>query len=100
MPSLWLLQLLAQNDLTVTQQHGILDLVKGSGLLVQGVLYLLILFSVLSWGIIFSKLNQMRRAKSESEKFIEIFWDSSGLRVAICKISARFFSPPEKPSLR
>jgi biopolymer transport protein TolQ len=79
MPSLWLLQLLAQNDLTVTQQHGILDLVKGSGLLVQGVLYLLILFSVLSWGIIFSKLNQMRRAKSESEKFIEIFWDSRNL---------------------
>jgi biopolymer transport protein TolQ len=74
-----MLQLLAQNDLTVTQQHGILDLVKGSGLLVQGVLYLLILFSVLSWGIIFAKLNQMRRAKSESEKFIEIFWDSRNL---------------------
>jgi len=79
MPSLWLVQLLAQNDLPVLQQHGILDLVKGSGPLVQGVLYLLILFSVLSWGIIFSKLNQMRRAKNESEKFIEIFWDSRNL---------------------
>jgi len=79
MPSLWLVQLLAQNDLPVLQQHGILDLVKGSGPLVQGVLYLLILFSVASWGIIFSKLNQMRRAKNESEKFIEIFWDSRNL---------------------
>jgi biopolymer transport protein TolQ len=79
MPSLWMLQLFAQNDLAVTQQHGILDLVKSSGLLVQGVLYLLIVFSVVSWGIIFAKLNQMRRARSESEKFIEIFWDSRNL---------------------
>jgi biopolymer transport protein TolQ len=74
-----LLQLMAQNDLTLPQQHGILDLVRESSLLVQGVLYLLILFSVLSWGIIFYKINQVRRAKRESEKFIEIFWDSRNL---------------------
>ena len=74
-----LLQLMAQSDITVPQQHGILDLVQGSSPLVQGVLYLLILFSVLSWGIIFYKSNQVRRAKRESEKFIEIFWDSRNL---------------------
>ncbi|HEY1370978.1 MAG TPA: protein TolQ [Candidatus Binatia bacterium] len=70
---------MAQSDITVPQQHGILDLVQGSSPLVQGVLYLLILFSVLSWGIIFYKSNQVRRAKRESEKFIEIFWDSRNL---------------------
>src|ERR1051325_6847346 len=74
-----LLQLMAQSDITVPLQHGILDLVQGSSPLVQGVLYLLILFSVLSWGIIFYKSNQVRRAKRESEKFIEIFWDSRNL---------------------
>src|ERR1041385_9084232 len=74
-----LLHLMAQSDITVPQQHGILDLVQGSSPLVQGVLYLLILFSVLSWGIIFYKSNQVRRAKRESEKFIEIFWDSRNL---------------------
>ncbi|HTM07359.1 MAG TPA: protein TolQ [Verrucomicrobiae bacterium] len=79
MPFFWFLQLMAQNDLPVPQQHGILDLVRGSSPLVQGVLYLLILFSVLSWGIIFYKSNQVRRAKRESEKFIEIFWDSRNL---------------------
>jgi biopolymer transport protein TolQ len=79
MPFLWLLQLMAQNDLPAPQQHGILDLVQGAGPLVQGVLYLLVLFSVLSWGIIFYKSNQVRRAKRESEKFIEIFWDSRNL---------------------
>jgi len=70
---------MAQSDITVPQQHGILDLVQGASPLVQGVLYLLILFSVLSWGIIFYKSNQVRRAKRESEKFIEIFWDSRNL---------------------
>jgi biopolymer transport protein TolQ len=74
-----LFQLIAQSDLIAPQQHGILDLVKGSSPLVQAVLYLLILFSVLSWGIIFFKFNQVRNAKNESEKFTEIFWDSRNL---------------------
>jgi biopolymer transport protein TolQ len=79
MLSFWLLQLTAQSDLIAPQPHGILDLVKGASPLVQGVLYLLILFSVLSWGIIFNKFHQVRKAKKESEKFTEIFWDSRNL---------------------
>jgi len=79
MPSFWVLQLLAQAPLIPTQEHGILDLVKGSGLMVQGVLYLLVLFSVVSWGIIFYKYRQVRTAKGESGKFLEIFWDSRNL---------------------
>ncbi len=79
MPSFWFLQLLAQTGLTPTQQPGILDLVMGAGPVVQGVLYLLIMFSVLSWAIIFYKYRQVRTAKNESEKFIEIFWDSRNL---------------------
>ncbi|OGQ83566.1 MAG: protein TolQ [Deltaproteobacteria bacterium RIFCSPLOWO2_12_FULL_60_19] len=56
-----------------------LDLVKGSGPVVLLVLYLLVLFSVVSWGIILYKYGQVRRAKGESEKFLEIFWDSRNL---------------------
>jgi biopolymer transport protein TolQ len=59
--------------------HGILDLVLGSGPVVQGVLYILILFSVVSWGIIFYKYRQLRLAQGESEKFIALFWDSRNL---------------------
>ncbi len=79
LPSFSFLQLLGQAELTFPQPHGVLDLVKGSGPVVQGVLYLLVLFSVISWGIIFYKYRQVRRAKAESEKFIEIFWDSRNL---------------------
>ena len=64
MSSFWSLQLLAQTGFDTSQQQGILDLVRGSSLIVQGVLYLLILFSVVSWGIIFYKYRQVRTAKS------------------------------------
>ena len=79
MSSIWSLQLLAQNSVSVPEQHGILDLVRGSGPLVQLVLYSLILFSVVSWGIIFYKFKQIRRANKESEKFIQIFWERRNL---------------------
>jgi biopolymer transport protein TolQ len=79
MLSLWSFQLLAQESVSFGQQHSILDLVRGSGLVVQGILYLLVLFSVVSWGIIAQKYRQIRRAKRESERFIEIFWERRNL---------------------
>jgi len=75
----WSFHLLAQDGLSIPQQHDILELVKGSGLLVQLVLYLLIAFSIASWGIIFYKFKQVRKAKKESAEFIEIFWDRRNL---------------------
>ncbi|MGZ8464944.1 MAG: protein TolQ [Candidatus Binatia bacterium] len=71
--------LILQNALPAPQQHGILDLVRGSGLVVQGILYILVFFSVMSWGIIAQKFQQIRRAKRESAKFIEIFWERRNL---------------------
>jgi biopolymer transport protein TolQ len=79
MSSIWSVYLLVQTPVSVPQQHGILDLVRGSGPLVQLVLYSLILFSVVSWGIIFYKFKQIRRANKESEKFIQIFWERRNL---------------------
>ena len=79
MSYLWPLQLLVQDGLSAPQQQGILDLVRGSGLVVQSILYLLILFSVASWAIIAQKYRQIRRAKRESGKFIEIFWERRNL---------------------
>ena len=79
MTPLWLLRLLAQDGLAPSPQHGILDLVQGSGPVVQFILYLLILFSVASWGIIVYKYRQLKRAKRESEKFIDVFWERRNL---------------------
>ena len=64
-----------------SQQEGLLDLVTSSGPVVQAVLYILILFSVASWGIIFYKLRQIRNARSQSKEFTEIFWENKNLTV-------------------
>ena len=45
-----------------------------TGLVVKLVLFLLLYFSVVSWGIIFYKLLQVYRANGASERFLEFFW--------------------------
>ncbi len=74
-------QLLAQAEpLTIPHpQETILQMVTGSGAVVQAVLLLLLAFSVVSWAIIFTKRRQIRRAERESERFIDIFWDAKNL---------------------
>jgi biopolymer transport protein TolQ len=70
----------AAEPLTITRpQETIIDMVTGSGAVVQLVLLLLIGFSVASWAIIFTKRRQVRRAERESERFIDIFWDAKNL---------------------
>lgn len=77
--SLSMYQLAVQPDLLGMQQQGILDLVSGAGPVVQLVLYLLVLFSVVSWGIILYKFRHVREAKRQSAHFIEVFWESRNL---------------------
>ena len=54
-------------------------LFSGTGPVVLAVLWLLIGCSASAWGITFYKLGQIRRARKQSERFIEIFWDSNSL---------------------
>ena len=70
----------AAEPLTINRpQETIIDMVTGSGAVVQLVLLLLLGFSVASWAIIFTKRRQVRRAERESERFIDIFWDAKNL---------------------
>lgn len=61
---------------TVPQSDSIIDMVTHSGPVVQGVLYLLLLFSVMSWGIVLFKFKQISQARRESEQFAAIFWET------------------------
>ena len=54
-------------------------MVTGSGLVVQFVLYVLILFSVVSWGIILYKFRQVRVARRKSDRFLAKFLESKNL---------------------
>jgi len=61
------------------RQESVARMVLGSGPVVQAVLYVLIGFSVVSWAIIGFKLLQIYRARRESARFIDIFWETKNL---------------------
>ena len=54
----------------------IVQMIVHAGLMVKGVLLLLLVFSVVSWAIIFMKWRLFRRAREESGYFLEMFWDN------------------------
>jgi len=60
-------------------EANLLSMVLGSGLVVQGVLYLLIFFSIASWAVILYKARRVRSARRLSEKFLEYFWETKNL---------------------
>ena len=68
-----------QADIPLRQSHNIVDMVSSSGPVVQAVLYVLLSFSVISWGIMLYKLRQLRQARRESERFTVVFWQTKNL---------------------
>jgi len=58
----------------VSQEQSILDLVLGSGIIVQLVLLILLSMSFITWGIVVGKWLTFRKAKQESKQFSDIFW--------------------------
>lgn len=65
----------------------------GTGLVVKAVLLLLILFSVVSWGIIMFKFVQVYKAFQDSERFMEFFWKTKQFDT-IAAQSKRFVNSP------
>ena len=57
----------------------IIEIVSGTGIVVKLVLLLLVVASVISWTIIFSKLSVFRSARRDSEKFLDKFWNGKSL---------------------
>ena len=56
-----------------------LKLIVDASIIVQGVLLILVFFSVLSWAIIVFKRKTLRSANSQSKKFLKIFQESKNL---------------------
>lgn len=66
-------------EIMMPEQHSIIDMMFGSGPVVQFVLYLLIILSIWSWAITISKYLQFRRAEKHSDEFRTIFWETRNL---------------------
>jgi biopolymer transport protein TolQ len=62
-----------------SQQLTIFDLIWGSGLVVRLVLLLLLIMSIITWGIVISKFSLFSKAKKQNKEFDDIFWASKNL---------------------
>lgn len=60
----------------------IIPIIMHAGPVVKGVMIILLVFSVICWGIIFSKYVQLSRAKKQTAEFLDIFWGSRNLSTA------------------
>ena len=58
----------------------IVDMVLGAGLMAKFVLIVLLIFSIISWAIIFMKVRLFNKIKAESEEFLELFWEENSFK--------------------
>lgn len=72
---------------------GIVQMVVHAGLVVKFVLLILFLFSVISWAIIFMKWRLLRKAREETEYFLDLFWESTEFSRLSDECDDLIFSP-------
>jgi len=80
-------------DSSLIPEGSIIYLILKAGLVVKLVIILLMLMSVVSWSIIFSKSIAYRKASKESKKFQEFFWKSRDLNSVDDSILQYKYSP-------
>lgn len=73
--------------------HDIIQMILHAGLMVKFVLWILLLFSVISWAIIFMKFRLLRKAREETARFLEVFWESRELKRIYTACEDLRFSP-------
>jgi biopolymer transport protein TolQ len=73
--------------------QNVLDLVSSAGIVVKIVLLILLLFSVISWAVIFDKLRVFRRLRKESEEFLSFFRKHKGAR-EILQVGRKYMTNP------
>ena len=71
----------------------IIQMIIHAGLMVKFVMLILLLFSIISWAIIFIKFRLLRKAKQETPIFLDIFRESSGLNEIYAECKSFKFSP-------
>ena len=93
--SFFLLQTDADNAATPAPNNGsaILEMLQNSGPLALGVLAVLLIASLWSWAIIFSKWGSFRRADTQSKRFLRAFRKANRLQ-EIATVSEQFKPSP------
>jgi biopolymer transport protein TolQ len=80
MPSIpFIIQIPSGITVETVLSNDIFQMIIHAGLMVKFVLSVLLLFSILTWAIIFVKFRLLGKAKRETEGFLDLFWDSREL---------------------
>ena len=72
---------------------GLMDFFWRSGPMAKFVLAILVVFSLVSWGILLGKLIHLRRASAHSKKFLEVFHQSKRFSEVAASTGKLFSSP-------
>ncbi len=75
------------------QDHSLWSIVMGAGLVVKGVMVLLLLFSVICWGIILTKAITLSRARKQTQLFFDAFRESRKFSMLYAEAKQFTFSP-------
>lgn len=73
--------------------NDIINMVINADIIVKIILLILVLFSVVSWAIIFAKFRLFRRAKQETAYFLDLFWETKELKNVYKECADLLFSP-------
>jgi biopolymer transport protein TolQ len=71
----------------------VLDLIGQTGFVAKAVLFILLMFSVLSWAVILSKWSLLRRARVQSGRFVRAFRKAQRLQ-DMAAVAAQFRPSP------
>ena len=78
----------------MAEQLTVWSLILGAGIVVKAVLLLLILLSIMSWGIIFNKWRIYRKTKRDAEAFSTSFWGGSDMDTILAGIPQQYKDSP------
>jgi len=78
----------------MAEQLSVWALILGAGIVVKGVLILLLLLSIASWGIMFNKYRVYRKTRKESIAFSDAFWSGSDMDSILASIPNRYPNSP------
>ena len=78
----------------MAEQLTVWSLILGAGIVVKAVLLLLILLSIMSWGVIFNKWRIYRKTKRDAETFSTSFWGGSDMDTLLAGIPQQYKDSP------
>jgi biopolymer transport protein TolQ len=77
----------------VVNDHTLLSIVMGAGWVVKGVMLLLLLFSVICWGIILTKAIALSKVRKDTQLFFDAFRESRKFSLLYAEAKQFTFSP-------